>query len=471
MPCDVACVSRAMDPLIKKVGDGVRKYGMLGKGETVLVAVSGGPDSVFLLHSLLELSPSYDLTLHVAHLDHQLRGEESKEDARFVQELAGSLGLPATVESFDLPSYVEEMGLSVEDGARRVRYEFVERVAQTVGAHRIALGHTANDQAETFLLRVIRGAGTLGLASMPATRGKLIRPLLEITKDEILRWLSSRAIAYRVDSTNVALSCRRNVVRNRLMPELASLNPRVVETLRRTAEILREEDNFLNAEVRKVLPEVLKRGREGERVLDLERFLHYNISVRRRMVREVIWELKGDLLRISFEDVNSVLRLCDSGRTGSRVDLPSVVFEKGYGELILRRAEPEEVQEFELELKIPGITSVNSTLQIRSELVGTQDLPGGLDFEDRAYFDFQLLRLPLTVRSRRTGDRFVPFGMKGGSKSLKELFIEEKIPRRRRANVPVLTDGEGILWVMGHRRSDRARVSAETKEVLVVERV
>ncbi len=460
-----------MDPLIKKVRDTIDKHGMLERGDRVLAAVSGGPDSVFLLHSLAELRGSYRLSLCVAHLNHQLRGEESRADAQFVEELAGRMKIPAVVESFDLPSYIEERGFSVEEGARRVRYAFLERIADEVSAQVIALGHTANDQAETLLLRLIRGAGTLGLSSIPPKRGKLVRPLIEVAKDEILEWLSSRGVSYRIDSTNLALSCQRNVVRNRLIPELTLLNPQVVETLRRTAEILREEEEFLSCEVRRLLPGVLKRKDGAEVVLDLASFLDYNISMRRRIIREIVEELKGDLFGVSFKDVDSVLRLCESGRTGSRVSLRSVAAEKGYGELILRTDEVGQMREFRSKLKIPGVTSVDSKLQIRTSLIRGADLPERLDFENRAYFDVNLIRPPLVVRSRKKGDRFVPFGMKGGSKSLKDLFIEEKLPRRLRAGIPVLADEEGILWVVGHRRSDRAKVGPDTEQVLVVERL
>lgn len=460
-----------MDTLIKRVRGTIEKYGMLGDGDRVLVAVSGGPDSVFLLYSLGELTPRYNLSLHVAHLDHRLRGEESKEDAKWVAALADRMGIPSTVESFDLPSYLEAMGVSTEEGGRRVRYEFLERIGSEIGADRIALGHTANDQAETLLLRLIRGAGTLGLSSIPPKRGKVSRPLIEIAKEEILEWLNSRNTAYRIDSTNLTLSCRRNVIRRVILPELARLNPGVVGTLRRTAEILREEEDFLASEVKKVLLKVVRRRKGQKIVLDLDGLLDYNISLRRRILREVVQNLKGDLLRISFKDVDALLQLCQFGRTGSRVDLPSLVAEKGYGELILREGEPEEAEHFEKKVQIPGITTVDSTLQIGCEVISSSDLSEGLDFENRAYFDLALLTPPLMVRSRRRGDRFIPFGMEGSSKSLKDLFIEEKIPRRLRPRVPVLADGQGILWIIGHRRSDRAKVGPSTGEVLVVERL
>lgn len=459
-----------MESLIKRVKETVERHRMLEGGERVLVACSGGPDSVFLLHALRELRQPYGLDLHVAHLDHQLRGGESKEDAHFVEVLARKMGIPCTAESFDLPSYLQGRSLSTEEGARRVRYQFLERVAPEIGTDRIATGHTASDQAETFLLRLIRGAGALGLSSIPPVRGMFIRPLIEIPKRDILDYLASHGIGYRVDSTNLTLCCRRNVVRNEVLPQLERLNPRVVDSLSRTAEILREEDSLLANEVSEALPGVVKREGQGEIALDLQRFLQYNISVKRRVLREVVKQLKGDLLKISFKDIDSILKLSQKGRTGSRVDLPSVLAEKSYGELILRRGEDKEIGEWKKELVIPGTTSVDSSLEIRSEVMDSSNLPAQLDFQDKTYFDLDGLSPPLLVRSRRRGDRFTPFGM-DGVKKLKDLFIEEKIPRKDRNRIPILVDQEGVLWVVGYRRSERAAVGPATRKVLVVEKV
>ncbi len=459
-----------MKSLIKRVKETVERYRMLQGGERVLVACSGGSDSVFLLHALGELRQPYGLDLHVAHLDHQLRGAESKEDAHFVEALARKMGIPCTAESFDLPSYLQGRSLSTEEGARRVRYQFLERIAPEVRADRIATGHTASDQAETFLLRLIRGAGALGLSSIPPVRGMFIRPLIEISKRDILDYLGSNRIGYRVDSTNLTLCCTRNVVRNEVMPQLERLNPRVVDSLGRTAELLREEESLLADEVSEILPRVVKRQGQGEIVLDLPRFLQYNIPIKRRALREVVKQLKGDLLKVSFKDIDSILKLSQKGRTGSRVSLPSVLAERSYGELILTRGEDEEIGEWKKELVIPGTTSVDSSLKIHLEVMDSSDLPAQLDFQDRTYYDLERLSPPLLVRSRRRGDRFTPFGM-DGVKKLKDLFIEEKIPRKERNRIPIVADQEGVLWVVGYRRSQRATVGPTTRKVLVVEKV
>jgi tRNA(Ile)-lysidine synthase len=225
-----------------KVKDTIRKFSLLTPGDRVLVAVSGGPDSVCLLSVLHVLAKDLDLELHVAHLDHMFRGKESADEALFVSELSKKLGITATIEQFDVPAYCLERGLSPQEGAREVRYGFFQQAAKAAGASHIATGHTANDQAETFLMRLIRGAGASGLSAIPPLRENIIRPLIESTRDEVLEYLKETGLAFVTDPSNAKPVYTRNRIRMEVLPVLQRFNPRIVATLAAEAGQLRDED-------------------------------------------------------------------------------------------------------------------------------------------------------------------------------------------------------------------------------------
>ncbi|OGW14579.1 MAG: tRNA lysidine(34) synthetase TilS, partial [Nitrospirae bacterium GWA2_42_11] len=220
------------DNLLKKVRDTIACHNMLRYGDSVVVGVSGGPDSVCLLYILNELKEDYNLSLHIAHLHHGFRGSEADEDVRFVQSLSKSLGVPAHIDHIDVPSYIKKTKLSKQAGAREVRYRFFNRLADDIGADKIALGHTADDQAETFLMRLLKGSGLHGLTGISPVRDRIIRPLIDISSDEIKGYLSERDIRYRIDSSNLSPVYLRNKIRLELIPYLAKeYNPNIMDTL------------------------------------------------------------------------------------------------------------------------------------------------------------------------------------------------------------------------------------------------
>src|SRR5512147_1215675 len=227
--------------LIEKINKTIRKHCMLERGDCIVVAVSGGPDSVCLAGVLRALARDYDLQLHLAHLDHMFRGAESAAEALFVKRLAEKLGIPATIEAVNVPDYCRERGLSSQAGAREVRYAFLNRVAGSIGAGKIALGHTANDQAETVLMRLIRGAGMHALAAIPPVRENIIRPLLDTTRGEILAYLNEENLTFVTDPSNEQPLYTRNRVRLEVLPTLEAINPRAVEALAAGAALLRDE--------------------------------------------------------------------------------------------------------------------------------------------------------------------------------------------------------------------------------------
>ncbi|MBI3988053.1 MAG: tRNA lysidine(34) synthetase TilS, partial [candidate division NC10 bacterium] len=285
--------------LLKKIRQTIARFGMLQGGEGVVVAVSGGVDSMVLLHLLVRLREPLALRLHVAHLDHGLRGEEGERDARFVREQAAFLALPATVERIEVK---RETGCSLQETARKVRYQFLDRVAESVGASKIALGHTQDDLAETFLINLLRGSGVRGLAGIPPIReGRIIRPLIGTSRQGILAYARAHEIFFVVDSSNVKADYLRNRIRLQLLPVLAEYNPRIVRCLAQAALIFREEEAYLSLLVRERLASILVKPEGGEPALHIPTLQELPLALKRRILREAFGLLGG--LSLSFERV------------------------------------------------------------------------------------------------------------------------------------------------------------------------
>lgn len=453
---------------LKKVKETIREYRMISPGDKVLVAVSGGPDSVALLRSLDLLREELDISLHVAHLDHRFRGEESAEDARFVVEVADKLGISVTAEAIDVPDLVRRTGLSEEECARRVRYEFLDRTAERVGASKIALGHTADDQAETVLMRLIRGSGTHGLSGIPPVRsGRFIRPLIRIGRKEVEEFLAELGQTYRIDSTNLKPIYTRNRIRLELIPLLARYNPNISSVLARTGEILAAEDELLSQIAEEELRRRLIEGDQGYVRFSIVGFDGLHIALRRRIVRRTIEMAKGNLLDIDLSHVSSVLRMISGEKPNAEADLPGVRVERRYSELIATVHPREDKPRYEYRLDLPGEVEISEAgvrliAEVRDE---KPELPVS---EEIAVLDLERLSPPLIVRNRRPGDRFRPLGMKG-SKKLKDFLIERKVPIEERDKVPILISNGEIVWVVGYRIDERFKVRNETRRVAVIQ--
>ncbi len=469
--------------LLSKVKKTIGKYRMLAPGNIVLVAVSGGPDSVCLLSVLQALAKDLGLALHVAHLDHRFRGRDSADEAKFVAAVAEQLGIPATVEQFDVPAFCRERGLSSQAGARRVRYEFLARVAATIGAHRIATGHTAGDQAETLIMRLLRGAGVSGLAGIPPLRDKIIRPLLGVTREEVLEYLRQQGLAFVTDPSNLKPVYTRNRVRREIVPVLEQFNPRVIEALASAAAILRDEDEAMEAHLASIAPGILLREEHGVRIRR-EAFNALLPALRRRMLRMAVGLVAGDeATELSSVRTEEVLAFASDARTGRAMDLPEgLALEREYDYLVIRpRKEP---LEFTIGLAVPGVTALPGlfleveTAVLDAPLSSELPFPQGRGNKERefseenylwqAVFDYAKIALPLFVRSRRPGDRFQPAGMAGKSKKLQDYFVDEKVPRLKRDAVPLLCTKQDIIWVVGMRTDARFLPGPGTTRLLTV---
>jgi tRNA(Ile)-lysidine synthase len=453
--------------LLKKVKETITKYDMLGPGDTVLVAVSGGPDSLCLLSVLQAFAKEVRLSLHVAHLDHRFRGRESADEALFVAKTAKILGIEATIEQFDVPAFCRERGLSAQAGAREVRYGFLNRVAEKVGASRIALGHTASDQAETLVMRLIRGAGLPGLSAIPPVRGNIIRPLIEVTREEVLGFLDTQGIAFVTDPSNAKPLYTRNRVRLAIMPVLRAFNPKIVETLASEAAILRDENEAIEAYLDKISPGVLSREKNGLR-LKRDEFNALPPALKRRVLRKAVSGFHAGLVELSFDQIEDAIRFLSSAQTGRSLNLLSgLIVEREYDTFFARAATSS--PRFRAGLAVPGVTVIPEiSLEAEARVLDGRAEAGDENYCWQAEFDYDKIGLPLEIRTRRPGDRFCPSGMGGKSKKLQDYFVDQKVPRRERDIVPILASPEDVIWVIGMRTDERFLPGAATKRVLAV---
>lgn len=455
--------------LLERVKETIERYAMLEQGERVLVAVSGGVDSVVLLDILCRLAAEYTLDLTIAHLDHGLRGEAAREDARFVAHLARKEKLALIEKKLDVAEFSKEKRIGIEEGARLLRRDFLHAAADEVGAAKIALGHTQNDRGETMLFNLIRGAGPTGLVGIRPVNLSVIRPLIEVSREEILSYARSCDLPWREDRTNQDLSFSRNRIRHRILPLLREMNPRVLAALQRTADLLATEELALDDLLAPLWVKVLIVQAEDRIVIQRGRLSQLYKGVQALLLRRGIARLRGDLQGIEKVHIDALLGLVASHRAHGKLDLPGFVARFQGDELTLEEGEMENPLSFEVPIAL-GRTEISS-LGISLDLSIEDRIGSGESqiAEDREVevADADRVQFPLHVRGRRPGDRFAPLGL-GGEKKLKNFYIDERVPFYDRDRVPLLCDRQKIIWVVGLRLSDAVRVTSETKKVLIM---
>jgi len=443
---------------------------------SLIVAVSGGADSVCLLHVLSGLKEELSLKLHVAHLDHELR-DDSAADADFVAQLAGELRLSITVERADVRKYRREKGLGLEEAAREIRYRYLGRLARELGVSHVITGHTQNDQVETMLLHILRGTGLQGLTGLkPLTPWSqdgnefvIARPLLEVRRTETEGYCCLVNLQPRLDITNLSRAPLRNRIRHELLPRLREYNHGIEDALLRLAASAEIDMKFLETETAKAWKNV---GRmEGNAaVLDKAALYRLPIALQRHLIRYALGHLPGGLKDIEMRHIDEIMSKLGLA-VGQRIALPrGRVFAADYDCYWLGCADELSplsslVISGEHQLIVPGITQLPGW---QAEARLAQGRPAQERNELTAYFDFETTGQDLTVRTWRCGDRFVPLGLMQ-EKKLGEFMIAEKIPRRLRGDIPLVTSPQQIIWLVGHRIDDRAKVTTETTRVLKLE--
>lgn len=413
-----------------------------------------------LMYSLNELI-DYGLELVIAHLNHGLREDEARRDADFVKESARSLGLTFVYGEVDTLKHKEESQLSIEDAARQLRYKFFDQVLNKHYGTKLATAHTLDDQAETVLMRLIRGSGSKGLSGIPPVSKNIIRPLIETSRKEIEEYLNSKGVKWVEDSSNESEDFLRNKIRHNLVPELTVYNPQIKETLAKTADILRAEDEFITRETRKYFDEVFSINK-AELTGNLKKYIERDRTIRYSLLRTAVERLNNSLKNISSVHITSADDFLLSENVSGEIELPEgTTIVKGYDVFLVTKKLQLE-REFSYSIQSPGKWGFPE-LEVEISLIQTETLDE--NDESVAYFDPQVVEFPIEVRNFKPGDRFSPLGM-SSSKKLQDYFTDIKLPQFLRSRVPVFLSQGEVMWLGGIRIDDRFKVTNRQSEVL-----
>lgn len=469
--------------MLRALGQELIADHVLQPDDGAVVGVSGGADSMALLHLLVGLNQTlgWNLQLHVAHLNHRIRPLDAEKDAAFVQAAADSLSLPCTIDERDVPALSEKEGASAEEIGRRERYAFFERVCLQSGFRIITVGHHADDNAETILHRILRGTGLRGLAGIPRDRAlhpgsnlRLIRPLLQRTRAELREYLSNAGIAFREDHTNVTNEPMRNRIRNLILPAVeAEVNPQVREALVRLGEQARWLEEFLHETVHRTFETLIVSRTDQVLTLNADALSRKSRIVQTEIIRLAYRSFGLGEQDLAFAHLVAALDLVADSSSGKQIQLPGgMAVQKRYRQLSfsLPSSQPRETIAEEIAVHLPGKTLLPvRRLEIECEVrdVTSEDVAAlrraATKLEE--YVDFQAVRPPLVVRARRTGERFSPLGAPG-SKKLSDFLTDAKVAPEARERIAILCDQLGPIWVVGHRIDDRVKLSELTRRVL-----
>ncbi len=473
---------------------------MVKAGDCVAAGVSGGADSVCLLLILAELSLKAGFSLTAVHVEHGIRGEESREDAAFTEQLCRILNVPFKLCSVDVPLYREENGLSMEEAARVLRYDCFRRACAEAGADRIALGHNADDCAETMLFNLARGTGIRGMCGISPVSERtfaeehltVIRPLLCVTRAEIEAWLNERGQTWRTDSTNSDTNYARNRIRERVLPELGEINEKAVPHMQRLSEQLSGICGYMDEAAREAgrdvyffeKPEDGEASSAGSVTIRCVQFLEMHPVLQTHLLLQLIGCAAGSRKDITSVHVEQVRRLMTAG-VGAEVSLPGgVTAEKTYDTVVLHRKAaddadvPENVSpdtgfltagsDWETELAIPGETVTKNGLHFSTQILEFSDFSEKIPRKSYTkWFDYDKINSVVRLRTRRPGD-YLQTDADGGHKKLNRFFIDEKIPLAERDRICLLADGEHVMWAVGYRISEAYKVTDDTRRVLCV---
>jgi len=462
--------------LFSKFRNFIMKHSMLKPGNAVIVSLSGGPDSTALLLLLSRLT-EFHLRIIGGHVNHRLRGDESDKDEAFIRDMCGKVGVPIFVRGVDTrPSFQESEARShesLQSFARNIRYSFLQELSEKEGAQKIALGHNMDDQAETILFRILRGCGIEGISGMKPARGKIIRPLLGISKSEIVTFLDASGFTYRTDSSNKSKKYLRNKIRLELLPTLKQYNPQIKTSLSSLADVCREENDFMEQETLKIFETATKTKHSIEFDAVSLRTLQHNGSavLVSRVIKKSIYALSVNPDNISKKHIDSVVELLSKDNGFKFIMLPENTVAAKDGEKLRFYKKHNDSRETYIgrwDIAPEGVTVITKygikihTRVLKKEEIEPLRRDGGWDV-----LDFESLSFPLCVRFRKPGDRFHPLGMPVAIK-LKDFFIKQKIPRAEREKQLLLKDKDGIICVLGLRIQDKCRLTSSTKKIFAV---
>ncbi len=467
------------DPVLQAVSDFLKKHRI--RDQILVVGVSGGADSLALLHSLDILADQFNLQLHAAHLNHQLRGGESEADARVVEAQAQAWNVPVTVESHDVAAFAQAKKLSLEEAARMVRYGFLAQVAEREGASAVAVAHQADDQVETIVMHFLRGAGLGGLRGMRGNTHypvhgplRLLRPLLEVTRAEIDAYCEANHLSPRIDSSNADLKFLRNRLRHELLPILESYNPSLRSVLRHNARLIADDYDYIRQRVEGAWQRLILDSTHDAVAFASGGWRRLQPSLKRALIRAAVARLRPSLRNLDAQHVENALHVADHGHAGARATLPDGLFLfRDFDAILIGEhleippmppapAEP-------IPLQVPGRTQLDRRWHFEAQIFPREQLPEdafqGIDPLE-AFFDADKLSGPIAIRARQANDQFKPLGLGGHSKELRRFMTDAKIPVTWRAHTPLVVADDEVIWVAGWRIADTVKIDDQTRRVL-----
>lgn len=452
--------------MLETVLDTIRKNNMFSSMDKVIVAVSGGPDSLCLLHILYTLRDELGVSLCAVHLNHGLRGEEADKDEEFVRDFCRRINVEFLSRKVDINEEAKKYGISSESAGRKARYKFFDEVKKEIGAHKIAIAHNANDQAETILMRIMRGTGLEGLTGIKAVRNNIfVRPLINSTRHEIEQYCSENKLNPRIDKTNFQAIYSRNKVRLELIPYIErNFNKDIIRTLNRLSDTIKVDNDYLN----RISREKFKKycDMTSEKVIISKEAFCEDKSILSRILRLALQKIAGCLYNIEKIHVMDIIRI-QACPTGKQIMLPNNIMAlNDYGSIIIKRNTETHVQDIDNYVLHEGINDISEhkcRVYIRT-CCGKYKKHHNKFIE---YFDLDKIKGDITIRTRKEGDRFKPLGM-NGSRKLKSMFIDLKISKDKRESIPLICFGKDIGWIVGYRISDLFKVDENTRNILAI---
>ena len=455
--------------IFEKVLSTINKHELIQKGDKIVVGLSGGPDSVCLLHILSRLKEELDLEIYAAHLNHQIRGIEAQKDAFYISKLCEEMGITFFIKSINVLEYCEKNGVSIEEGARKLRYEMFYEIKNNTRANKIAIGHNLNDQAETILMRMMRGTGLQGLKGIEYIRdGVIIRPILDIERNDIEEYCKQNKLNPRIDKTNLESIYTRNKIRLELIPYMKdNFNSNIIESIVRMGNSLRSDNDYIESEALIKFKEVSNIKSDSVEI-NLKPYINLHNSMKVRILRNSIKHILGDTNFIDQRHIDDIIELEDESKIDKVINLPRGIYVYRKKNSIILTNKEIVIEEIEFCYNIPsnGFIKVKEIgTIIETQVVSIDKYKRSKSDKSCKWFDFNKIKGGIVVRNRRSGDKIK---LSGGSKKIKDLFIDIKIPKEDRCKVPVIADDQGILSVGNFRNSENYKIDEETKEVLKV---
>lgn len=468
--------------------ENIRSKKLIKDNDNILLALSGGPDSVFLFYNLIELKNIINFKLYVSHINHMYRGEFALNDESFVKSLCNEHGIVCFVKRKNVSEYSKEKKMTEEEAGRAIRYSFFEENLRNIGGGKVAVAHNFNDQAETVLQRIIRGSGVDGLSAMNFKSENIIRPILNIKKSEIEKYLKIKGYTYCTDQTNYQDIYGRNKIRLNLIPYIEkNFNQNIQEILFRMSEAMQGDKEIIKSYIKSIYDNVLISQNKEQIIIDICKLKTYEDYEIRRIIRYMINQLKGDTKNLQMKNVEYAINFIKNCRTGKQIDLTQMYcLEINYNEIILRKT-VEIIEDFEYNIDIDKEITINNVKKIvncklinkqefdeihklSNELMGCSSNLGSENFYENQnmynlYFDYESIEGRLKIRNRRNGDVIKPIGMTG-KKKIKDIFIDMKVPLNLRNKKLILADDVNILWVEGYRIHDDYKINSKTKKIL-----